>query len=135
MNLIHLSRLSSDEELLHFARRINTGFLKNGKTEMRKLDSECEAVYLREGAKVVSIVVFYRLEEPGSIEYYIPIAWTHHKHRGEGHFETLLNWLKVYAEKKGAGRISTDVVHNNSGMIRLMEKHWSKTFVRFNLAI
>ncbi len=135
MRLVHLSRLSGDEEILHFARRVNTQFLKSGKTELQKLDSECEAVYLREGTAVASIVVFYRLEDATSCEYYLPVVWTNPRFRGQGCYFRLLQWLKRYAADKGARRLSTDVVHDNRQMIVLMDRHWGKTFIRFNLAL
>jgi RimJ/RimL family protein N-acetyltransferase len=136
LQLRHVERLSSDPEVMHFARRINTQFLRSGLTELRKLDSECEAVYLHDGkGRIASVVVFYRLEDSDSIEYYLPVVWTNPKYRGEGCYERLLQWLKDYASGKGARRISADVHHYNNRMMHLMEKHWDKTFVRFNLAI
>ena len=135
MKLVHLLRLSSDQEILHFARRINTQFLKSGLTELRKLDSECEAVYLKDGGDVACIVVFYRLEDVDSIEYYVPVVWTNPRYRGQGCYFRLLQWLKKYADGKGARRLSADVHCDNRRMIPLMEKHWGKTFIRFNLAL
>lgn len=135
MKIRHLERLSSSEEILHFARRINTQFLKSGKTELQKLDSEYEAVYLSDGTAVASIIVFYRLEDATGVEYYLPVVWTNPRHRGQGCYFRLLQWLKEYAGHKGARRLSTDVVHDNRQMIDLMERHWGKTFIRFNLAL
>lgn len=131
MNIVHVERLSSDEEILHFARRINTRFLKSGLTELQKLDSECEAVYLRDGTRVASVIVFYKLDD----EYYLVVVWTHPDFRGKGCYERLLEWLKAYASRKGARRLSSDVHHNNERMMKLMERHWDKTFVRFNLPL
>lgn len=135
MKLVHLSRLSDDPEILHFARRTNSNFLRSGITELSKLDSECEAVYLRDGTRVACIVVFYRLEDNDGIEYYMPIVWTHPDHRDRGLYARLLDWLKDYATGKGAHRLSADVHASNGVMLRLMERHWDKTFVRFNLAL
>lgn len=132
--ITHLSRLSDDIDVLVVARRINSQFLKSGLTELRKLDSEYEAAYIGPGSAPISIVVFYRLEDAESIEYYMPIVWTAPSHRGQGCYERLLTWLKDYAKGKGARRISTDVHHDNERMINL-KRHWEQTFVRFNLPL
>lgn len=134
MELEHVERLSSRADVLKFAQQINTSFLKTDLTELQKLDGEWEAVLLRDAGKIVAIVVFYRYDDhDGKATYYLPVVWTTKQKRGHGCYERLLSWLKEYAHKKGARRISTDVHHDNDGMIRLKEKHWKKTFVRFNL--
>lgn len=136
LRLRHVERLSTEPEVMHFARRINSQFLRSGLTELRKLDSECEAVYLRDSQeRVACIVVFYRLEDVDGIEYYMPVVWTHPKYRGRGCYERLLDWLKKYAGNKGAWRLSADVHHDNARMVEILNKHWDRTFIRFNLAI
>ena len=132
LTLHHIERLSSAPEVMKFARQINATFLRQGLTEMKELDSESEAVYLLDVGedRIVSIICFYRYEGG---EYYIPIVWTSEKYRGQGCFGRLIAWLSVYVKKKKGKRICTDVHHDNFGMIALMEQHWSKTFVRFNL--
>jgi GNAT superfamily N-acetyltransferase len=131
----HVSRLSDDVDLLVFARRINSQFLRSGLTELKKLDCEYEAAYAGPSCAPHAIVVFGRIEGDDHIEYYLPIVWTSPKHRGQGCYEQLLDWVKNYAKGKGARRISTDVHHDNKRMIRLKETHWEKTFVRFNLPL
>jgi RimJ/RimL family protein N-acetyltransferase len=134
LSLHHIERLSSAPEVLRFARQINATFLRQGLTEMKELDSESEAVYLLDVGedKIVSIVCFYKID--GS-EYYIPIVWTSHKYRGTGAFGRLISWLVVYVKSKHGRRISTDVHSDNVRMVRLLERHWEKSFVRFNLPL
>jgi GNAT superfamily N-acetyltransferase len=131
----HLSRLSDDVDVLSFARRINSSFVKSGLSESPKVDGESEAVYLGPRSSPASIVVFYRYDDlDGSATYYLHIVWTSPKHRGQGCYAQLLEWLKDYAKSKGARRLSTDVHHGNERMIKL-KRHWEKTFVRFNLPL
>jgi len=135
VNVTHISRLSDDVDVLAFARRVNSQFLRSGLTELRKLDSEYEAVYLGPASSPASIIVFGRIEDGDWIEYYLPVVWTSPKHRGQGCYERLLEWVKDYAKGKGARRISADVHHDNKRMVRLKDAHWQKTFVRYNLAL
>jgi GNAT superfamily N-acetyltransferase len=134
--LEHVERMSSRPDVQKFAQQINKSFLKTHLTELPKLDSEWEAVLLRDGADIVAITVFYRYDDlDGKGTYYLPVVWTTKLQRGHGCYGRMIDWLKEYARKKGARRISTDVHWDNDGMIRLKEKHWKKTFVRFNLEL
>ena len=119
---------------MRFARLINASFLKSGLTEMKELDSENEAMYLLDVASgsIVSIIVFGRYD---TSMYYIPVVWTSPRHRGEGCYERLLTWMKSYVRSKGATSIDTDVHYDNHKMIRMMEKHWKKSFVRFSCSL
>lgn len=130
----HVERLSSDPEVMKFARGINASFKKTGLTELEELDSECEAVYLQDVAtgRIASIIVFVRVDKAS---YYIPIIWTSPRHRKVGCYLRLLEWLKTYARTKGATRIDTDVHYDNHTMTRLMDKNWGKTFVRYVLPL
>lgn len=133
--LEHVERMSSRPDVQKFAQQINRSFLKSDLTELPKLDNEWEAVLLRDGeGHIVAIIVFYRYDDhDGKGTYYLPIVWTTKLKRGHGCYARMIEWLKDYAHRKGARRISTDVHWDNEGMIRLKEKHWKKTFVRFNL--
>lgn len=101
---------------------------------MKELDSESEAVYLLDVGedKIVSIVCFYKID---GNEYYVPIVWTSEKYRGTGAFGRLIAWLVVYVKSKRGKRISTDVHHDNEPMVKLMDRYWKRTFVRFNLSL
>ncbi len=134
LSLHHVERLSSDPQVMHFARLINSSFLRTGLTELKELDSEHEAVYLLDVAtgKIVSIIVFSRFEKD---TYYIPVVWTSKKLRANGLYRKLINWMVIYCKSKGATGIETDVHHDNHKMIKLMERHWRKSFVRFSLPL
>lgn len=133
--LEHVERLSSNPEALKFAQQINRSFLKSNLTELPVLNGEYEAVLLRDPErKIVAVIVFYRdVDHDGKDFYYFPVVWTTKLKRGHGCYARLVQWLKEYAHKKGARRLATDVHHDNAGMIRLKEKHWKKTFIRFTL--
>lgn len=130
--LYHIEHLSNDPAVLRFARRINGIFKRTGLTELDELDSEHEAVYLTDGDRIVSMVVFCRFDKN---EYYVPVVWTSTKYRKCGCFNQLMGWLEEYAASKGAKRISTDVHHDNDRMVKIMDKRWTRSFLRFNYRI
>lgn len=125
--LQHVVRLSSNPEVLAFARRINAIFLQQNLTELKEVDGEWEAVLIREGDSILAIVVFYRYEGM----YYLAICWVSQEHRGAGLYRRLYNWVVDYAVEKGAKTIELDVHHGNYGMVTISERNMEKTFVRF----
>ena len=125
--LQHVVRLSSNPEVLAFARRINAIFLQQNLTELKEVDGEWEAVLIRESESILAIVVFYRYEGM----YYLAICWVAQEHRGSGLYKRLYNWMVGYATEKGAKTIEHDVHHDNEGMVKISERNMEKTFVRF----
>lgn len=132
-SLHHVERLSSAPEVMRFARQINAVFLRQKLTELKELESEMEAVYLLDVGKnkIVSIICFFRIEN----EYYLPVVWTSERYRGKGCVAELLGWLSMYAASKGAKRLSTDVHQENERMVNLLDKHWKRSFIRFNFSL
>jgi RimJ/RimL family protein N-acetyltransferase len=131
MRLRYIARLADDKDVLVLARRVNSTFLRQGKTELEKLDEDHRAVVLEEGDAVVSFIAFYRTED----EFYCTICWTSPRYRGRRCFARLVDWLKSYARWHGVTRLSFDVHHDNAGMVRIMERHCQKTFIRYNLEV
>lgn len=130
--LEHVERLSSAPDVYRFAQGINRGFLRTDLTELPRLSGEYEAVFLRDEKGIAALIVFYRETDHDQKDYYyLVVVWTSKLKRGQGCYARLLEWLKIYARKKKAARLATDVHHDNEPMIRLKEKHWRKTFVRF----
>lgn len=125
--LQHVQRLSSNPEVLAFARRINAIFLQQNLTELKEVDGEWEAVLIREGESILAIIAFYRYEGM----YYLAICWVSNEHRGAGLYKRLYDWMVDYAIGKGAKTIELDVHHDNEQMVRISERHMEKTFVRF----
>lgn len=123
----HVQRLSSNPEVLAFARRINAIFLQQNLTELKEVDGEWEAVVVREGSAILAIVAFYRYEAM----YYLAICWVSQEHRGAGLYGRLYDWMVDYALEKGAKTIEFDVHHDNKEMVQMSERHMEKTFVRF----
>lgn len=131
MRLRYVARLADEKDLLVLARRVNSTFLRQGKTELERLDEDHRAVVLEEGADVASFIAFYRIED----DFYCTICWTSPRYRGRGCFARLTEWLTGYAREHGVKRLAFDVHHDNAGMVRIMERHCAKTFVRYNLEV
>lgn len=139
LTLHHLERLSSAPEILRYARRVNARFLRQGKTDMKHLDSEYEAVYLRdvESDSIASIVVFGLIDDEDRRHrtYYVPIVWVSPQHRKAGCYPRMLEWLRHYAKAKGAATIETDVMSWNSRMVDVCRRNWEQTYVRFRIRL
>lgn len=132
MEIEHVERLSSRPDVLKFAQGVNRGFLRTGLTELPKLSGEYEAVLLRDVDEIAAIIVFYRDTDHDQKDYYyLVVVWTTKLKRGQGCYERMLDWLKDYARRKKAGRLATDVHHDNEPMIGHQRKHWRESFVRF----
>lgn len=125
--LQHVQRLSSNPDVLAFARRINAIFLQQNLTELKEVDGEWEAALIRDADAILAIIVFYRYEGM----YYLPICWVSQEQRGAGLYKRLYGWMVKYAIEKGAKTIEFDVHHDNDVMVKLSERHMEKTFVRF----
>jgi GNAT superfamily N-acetyltransferase len=139
LDLYHIERLSNDPKVLAYVRRINSLFLKQGKTDIDFMHSEYEAVFLVDpaNAAIAAIVVFERQDfaKRKLVYYWIPIVWTATKYRGKGCYPRLLEWLKDYARSKGATSLSTEVKHGNGRMLDISDKHWEREYVRFKLKL
>lgn len=137
MRFVYLARLSDASAILRYARRVNSLFLKQGKTDLRHLDSEYEAACYLDGTKVAAIIVYGMIDDEDRDHrcYYIPIAWVSPKYRGLGLYAKLIDWLKGYAKQKGAATIETDVRATNDRMVALSHKNWEQTYVRFRIKL
>ena len=78
-----------------------------------------------------AFIAFYRIED----DFYCTICWTSPRYRGRRCFARLVDWLKNYAQWHGVKRLAFDVHHDNEAMVRIMERHCEKTFVRYNLGV
>ena len=139
LTLHHVERMSSAPEIMKFARRINKIFLKEGKTDMKHLDSEYEAVYMRdvETDVIAAIIVFGLIDDEDRRHrtYYVPIVFVSPKYRGQKCYPTMLDWLLVYAKAKGAATVETDVMSWNTRMVEVCMEHWEQTYLRFKIRL
>lgn len=123
--LHYLERLSLNKEVAVLAKRINTQFYKENKTELKELQpAEYQAAYYTdEKGKVAALVCWNRSDET---TLYLMVVWVHHKHRGKGLAGGLLKYVADYGKTHGYKRLYTDVMWNNEPMIRIMQKNWTQ---------